>query len=162
MIEASVIRDQIMRRERKTFPIRFQNDIKLIIGPSDRIQQSVTPISEARRGRRVGATMMAPFLLGKSRSPAGAGEGVVLFEDGLLTFLRTFEQGALKRTIAFSRSPHGLSCTAEETFAREEGVGDLAMNSAIDDTSRSSRIPFEIHRAVAHQSGSYRSDCGGR
>jgi hypothetical protein len=63
-----------------------------------------------------------------------AARGVVLFEGGGLSFLRTFKRGALTPTIAFSRRANGLSCTAEETFAREEGVGDLAMNSAIDDT----------------------------
>jgi hypothetical protein len=136
VIEASVVRDQIVRREGKTFPVRVQNEIKILIGPDDRIQQSITPTADTRRGRRVGATMTAPFLLGKSRSlyGVGGGEGVVQFEDGVLSFLRTFKRGALKRTIAFSRSPNGLCCTAEETFAREEGVGDLAMNSAIDGT----------------------------
>jgi hypothetical protein len=51
-----------------------------------------------------------------------------------LTFLRTFKEGAFKRTIAFNRSNDGLSCIANEAYAREEGVGDLTMNSAIDDT----------------------------
>lgn len=45
----------------------------------------------------------------------------------------TFKSGTFKRAIAFSRTPDGLSCAAEENFAREEGAGDLAMNSPVDD-----------------------------
>jgi hypothetical protein len=71
VIEASVVRDQIVRREGKTFPVRVQNEIKILIGPDDRIQQSVTPIPDTRRG--IGVTMTAPFLLGKSRSRYGVG-----------------------------------------------------------------------------------------
>jgi hypothetical protein len=137
VIEASIVRDQIVRREGKTFPVRFQNDIKLVIGPNDRIQSSVTPTADTPRGRRVGRTLMGPFLLEKKQSltSLGGGEGVFLFKEGVLTFIRTFKSGAIKRDIAFSRTPDGLSCAAEENFAREEGAGDLAMNSAIDDQS---------------------------
>jgi hypothetical protein len=136
VIEASVVRDQVVRREGKTFPVRMQNDVKFVIGPADRVQQSVTPISETHRSRRIGATVTAPFQLEQSRSLAGrgGGEGVVTFTDGVLTFLRTFKKGAFKRTIALSRGPDGLTCTAGETFAREEGVGNIVLNSGFDDT----------------------------
>jgi hypothetical protein len=134
VIEATVVRDQIMRREARTFATRFQSDIKLVIGPDDRIQVSVTPTTDTPSGRHVGPTRTGPFLLKKTRPlpTQGGGEGVHLFKDGVLTFIRTYKEGAFKRTIAFSRTPDGPSCTAEEGFAREDGVGDIAMNSSID------------------------------
>jgi hypothetical protein len=136
VIEARVVRDQIIRREGRTIPIRFQNDVKLVIGPEDRIQQTITPTSDTPRGRRVGRTRIGLFTLEKPHSVSGlgGGDGVYIFEDAVLTFLRTFKEGAFKRTIAFNRSSGSLSCTANEAYAREEGVGDLTLNSAIDDT----------------------------
>jgi hypothetical protein len=134
VIEARVVRDQTMRRGHTTFPIRLQSDIKLVIGPDDRIQLSVTPTTDTPSGRHVGPTRMGPFLLEKTRPlpTLGGGEGVHLFKDGVLTFIRTYKAGAFKRIIAFSRTPDGLSCTIEENYAREDGVGEIAMNSAID------------------------------
>jgi hypothetical protein len=135
VIEARVVRDQIIRREGRTFPTRLQNDIELVIGPDDRIQQTITPTSDTPRGRRVGRTRTGVFTLEKPHSlrGLGGGDGVYIFEDAVLTFLRTYKEGAFKRTIAFSRSSGGLSCAADEAFVREEGVGDLTLNSGIDD-----------------------------
>jgi hypothetical protein len=138
VIEARVVRDQVTRRAGRTFSVRTQDDFKLVIGPDDRIEQSVTATSDTPRGQRRGPTRTGMFTLGEQR-PVGAlggGNGAFTFEDGILTFIRTFREGAVKRTFAFSRSPDGLSCTANQAFAREareEGVGDLAMDSAIDD-----------------------------
>ena len=136
VIEARVVRDQIIRREGRTFPVRFQNDVKLVIESDDRIRQTITPTSDTPRGRRVGRTRTGLFTLEKPHSlnGLGGGDGVYIFENAVLTFLRTFKEGGFKRTIAFNRSSGGLSCTASEAYAREEGVGDLTLNSAIDDT----------------------------
>jgi len=134
VIEASIVRDQIVRREGRTFPVRVQNNIKLDIGPDDGIEQSTTVTSETRRGRRAGQTVTGAFKLGELRllGAVGGGDAVFTFEDSVLTFIRTFKEGAIKRAFAFSRSPGALTCTASENFAREGGVGGLAMNSAID------------------------------
>jgi hypothetical protein len=134
VIEARVVRDQIVRRNGRTFPVRSQDDLKLVIGPDDRIEQSVTVTSDTRRGQRKGPTRTGMFILGEQRlvGALGGGNSAFTFADGVLTFIRTFREGAVKRTFAFSRRPDGLSCTANQTFAREEGVGDLAMDSAID------------------------------
>jgi hypothetical protein len=135
VIEARVDRDLIIRRNGRTFPVRIQDDVKLVIRPYDRIEQSVTVTSDTPRGKRRGPTMTGTFTLGEQRSIAalGGGSGIITFENGVLTFIRTFKEGASKRTFAFSRGPDGLSCTVNITLAREGGVGDVAMNSAIDD-----------------------------
>jgi len=136
VIEAKVIREQVVRREGRTFPVRSQDDIKLVIGADNRIEQSVTVTSDTARGQRKGPTRTGVYTLGEQRpiGTLGGGNGILTFEDGALTFIRTFKEGAVKRIFAFSRGPDGLSCTANQTFGREGGVGDLNMNSAIDGT----------------------------
>jgi hypothetical protein len=135
VIEARVVRDQIIRREGRTFPVRSQDDIKLVIGADNKIQQSVTVTADTPGGQRKGPTRTGVYTLGEQRpiGSLGGGNGLLTFEDGVLTFIRSFKEGAAKRTFAFSRGPDGLSCTANQTFGREGGVGDLVMNSAIDD-----------------------------
>jgi hypothetical protein len=134
VIEASIVRDQVVRREGKTFPVRSQDDIKIVIGGDNKIEQSVTVTSDTPRGQRKGPTRTGVFTLGEQRpiGALGGGNGILTFEDGVLTFIRTFKEGAVKRSFAFRHGPDGLSCTANQTFAREGGVGDLSMNSAID------------------------------
>jgi hypothetical protein len=135
VIEARVVRDQVLRREGRTFPVRNQDDIKLVIGADNRIEQSVTVTSDTPRGQRKGPTRTGVWSLGEKHpiGSLGGGNGILTFEDGVLTFIRTFKEGAVRRTFAFSRGTDGLSCTANQTFGREGGVGDLNMNSAIDD-----------------------------
>jgi hypothetical protein len=135
VIEARVVRDQVVRREGRTFPVRSQDDIKLVIGADNRIEQSVTVTSDTPRGQRKGPTRTGVWSLGEQRpiGSLGGGNGILTFENGVLTFIRTFKEGAVRRTFAFSRGPDGLSCDANQAFGREGSVGDLTMNSAIDD-----------------------------
>jgi hypothetical protein len=121
VIEARVVRDQIIRQEGRTFPTRLQNDIELVIGPDDGIQQTITPTSDTPRDRRFGRTRTVVFTLEKPTSlrGLGGGDGVYIFEDAVLTFLRTFKEGAFKRAIAFSRSSGGpILCRQRSLCAR--------------------------------------------
>jgi hypothetical protein len=63
VIEARIVRDQIIRREGRTFPVRFQNDVKLVIGSDATIQQTVTPTSDTPGGQRAGRTRTGLFRL---------------------------------------------------------------------------------------------------
>ncbi|MGP0094794.1 MAG: hypothetical protein ACLPKB_33300 [Xanthobacteraceae bacterium] len=66
------------------------------------------------------------------RKDLGGGYKVWIFAGGTLTNLRTFEGRAFKRMIVFARGAEGFICTAAESFARENGVGDLARAGAVD------------------------------
>jgi hypothetical protein len=57
------------------------------------------------------------------------GEGVWRFEDGSLSFIRTFPSGAYRVTFAFTRGSAGLTCAVNETFARENGQGEIRIRS---------------------------------
>jgi hypothetical protein len=134
-VEVQVVSQQIIRRGEKEYPVRFQNDLKIIIGPGDKIDGSITPTSHGPRGERQGNTRTFSTTLDKVGELVGSGGGVGAWTfagDGTLIFLRTYKEGAFRRTIAFSRNAEGFSCTAKESLARENGVGGIALNSAID------------------------------
>lgn len=139
-IETRVVTDQVVQRQGREFQVQFQEDLKLVIGPGDLIDGTFNPTSYTLRGVKKGKVIT--FLtkldrMGETNS-SGGGTTIWKFRDGTLTFLRTFKEGALKRTIVFVRSAEGLTCTANLSLARENGVGSLSMNSAIDD------VPLKI------------------
>jgi hypothetical protein len=138
VVDVQVISQRVVRREEREFPVRFQNDLKIIIGPGAKIDGTLTPTTNGPRGERQGKSRTFSTTLNKLAEIVGSGGGVGAWTfagDGTLIFLRTYKEGAFRRTIAFTRSTEGFSCAANESLARENGVGGLALNSAIDDSS---------------------------
>jgi hypothetical protein len=133
-VEATVVRDQVVLREGRRIPVKFQNELTIGIGPEAKLQVAITPTSQGPRGKRHGETRRATATVEKVRElkTLGGGYGLWVFsEDGTLTFLRTYKGGAFKRTIAFARGPEGLTCKAEEAFARENSRGPIILDSAV-------------------------------
>jgi hypothetical protein len=133
-VEAKLVMHQVIRREGRQFPVRLHNHVRLSIGPEDKIEVVITPISDTPRGRRYGPSRKGTHKLEQPRSSQtlGGGHGVFVFMDGTLTWLRTFRGGAFKRTFAFARGAEGLTCTATDSFARESGRGRVFLDSSID------------------------------
>jgi hypothetical protein len=134
-IEVRLLRQQTVLREGREHSNQFQNDLKIEIGPADRIQQTNTTTAYTARGTRKGKTTSGWWTLERPRETTsrGGGHGVWIFADGTLTFLRTFQGGALKRVFAFTGGgAGGLNCTATQTFAREQGVHGIVLESAVD------------------------------
>jgi hypothetical protein len=134
LVEALVVHEQVIRREGREFPTRFESALTLVIGPGDKYQSTWTPTSHTPRGARQGTPRTSLISLEKTRElpTMGGGHGVAVFIDGTLTALRTFKGGAYKRTIAFARGAEGLTCAANETFAREAGAGTIFLDSPFD------------------------------
>jgi hypothetical protein len=137
LIEAHIVRQQVIRREAKEFPVRIENNLQLVIGPGDKIQQTVTATSHTPRGTKPGETRTSLHTLERPREvrSLGGGNALYVFLDGTLTFLRTYKGGAFKRMIAFARDKEELTCTVSETFAREDGVGTIYLDSFVDGVS---------------------------
>jgi len=134
-VEATVVRDQVILREGRRIPVKFQNQLTIGIGADAKLQIAITPTSQGPRGKRQGETRKSAATVEKVRElkTLGGGHGVWIFsEDGALTFLRTYKGGAFKRTIAFAHGPEGLTCKVEEVHARENSRGPIIMDSAID------------------------------
>jgi hypothetical protein len=134
LIEAHVVRQQVVRRNGREFPVRNESELQLVIGPGTKIQQTWTPTTHSAGGTKRGRSGTSSFTLEQSRDVGsqGGGKALYLFAEATLTFMRTFKGGAFKRTIAFFRGKDGLTCVAAESFAREEGVGTIFLESWTD------------------------------
>jgi hypothetical protein len=134
VIELKVLRQQRIARQGREFSHQFQSDWKIEIGPDDRILLTFTPTAYTPQGTRTGKSHYGYFKLEQPRqvTTSGGGEGVWLFEEGKLTFFRTFRGGALKLVVSLSPGTDGLACSVGETFMREEGVRGIVLESAID------------------------------
>ena len=134
VIEARFLRQQTIIREGREVSNRFQNDLRIDMGPGGKIQQTISPTAYTKRGTRRGKTTSGSWTIGQVREVAsrGGGHGVFNFADANLTFFRSFRGGAMKRVFAFTRGAIGLSCSATETFLHEEGVRGIQLDSALD------------------------------
>jgi hypothetical protein len=135
IIEARFLRHQTLIREGHEVSNQLQTDLKIEIGPADKIRQTLSPTVHTVRGIRKGKPTSGEWTLERARETVtrGGGHTVWFFSDGALTFLRTFQGGALKRVFTFTSGPGGLSCTGTENFVREQGVRGIHLNSGFDD-----------------------------
>ena len=136
VVEARVTNDQQLRREGRDVTVQFTQAIRIAFKPGGVIDWSLAPSSIGPRGQKQGPTRKGTLELGKAHQSKalGGGESIWLFEDGMLTTLRTYTKaGGYKRTIVFARKGGEITCTAREVFMREEGAGPATLRSAVDD-----------------------------
>jgi hypothetical protein len=55
-----------------------------------------------------------------------------IFDPSILTFLRTYEDGAMKATFAVALTDVGFACTASVSRPRESGVPTIVLQSPKD------------------------------
>ena len=137
VVEARVVNDQLIRRDGHEFTVQFTQVSRMVFKPGGLIEWSVAPTSLTPKGLKPGARRQGTSPLGKpgQTESLGGGEGIWLFEEGVLTNLRTYSKsGGYKRTFAFVRKGEEMNCTAREVFMREEGAGPITLRSAIDNT----------------------------
>jgi hypothetical protein len=135
VVEARVTNDQHIRRDGREFTVQFTQAIRVSFKPEGKIDWSLSPSSVSPKGLKHGPTRKGALTLGEVRKTdaLGGGEGLWVFEDGILTTLRTYTKaGGYKRTIAFTRKGDQIGCTAKEVFMREEGAGPPTLRSAVD------------------------------
>jgi hypothetical protein len=134
VIEANIVREQLIERNRQQSPQRAYTSWRIIIGPGLSIQSIVNVTFHNPHGQSKAEPLTGSFVLDQSRQlgSRGGGQGMWHFEEETLTFTRTFEQGALRIKFAFSRNNENLTCQATESFARENGTGRIEMQSAIN------------------------------
>jgi len=64
----------------------------------------------------------------------GGGHQLWIFENGVLTFLRTYEGGGMKATFAMNRNATGFNCTTNVVWPREVGISSIKTRSDVDQT----------------------------
>jgi len=134
-IEIGVLRQQVVRREGRQFPVTIQANWTLLIDHDGVIDQTFTSTAHGPRGPRQAKPRHGSFVLDQVRElgSLGGGQGMWRLQDGTLTFVRTLKDGAYRNTITLARGSNGITCTANEAFAREKGTGPIAFNSSFDD-----------------------------
>jgi len=139
VVEGRVVVDQRLHREGRDISVQRHERMRFVFYPDNVIEWELTSTGYSPRGAKKGPTRKGKFVLGKvleARS-LGGGQAVYTFEDGTLTSLRTYGgAGGYKRAVSFKRDKSGaLTCSVSETFMREDGVGRVTLNSAVDGKS---------------------------
>jgi hypothetical protein len=116
-------REQVIRREGRTFPIRIHQHWTYYVNDDHYIVMTLNTTVHGPQGPRKAKPSSGSFALDEVLpiKTRGGGNGVWKFADGTLTFIRTFPAGAFRAQFAFARSSTGLTCTVTETLARESG-----------------------------------------
>jgi hypothetical protein len=106
-------------------------DWQINVQPEQRISFSSRVTAHTPRGTRVAPVRERTVKLDEPWSTDN-GEAVWQFKDGDLTFVRSFQGGAVKTVISLKRDGQNLTCTTTRVLARERGKNGLVLNSAID------------------------------
>ena len=126
-----------MRREGRQYPDKYQTDWTIEFVSEDTIRPTFVGTDYAPRG-----TFKTPvetgglILLGRSIETPSRGGGTFtwLFENGVLSFVRTYEVGAMKATFGVSRTDRGFACTAAVSWPKETGKPSIVMRSFVDNS----------------------------
>jgi hypothetical protein len=131
-IETSVGYRNTARWRGQLVSTRSRSDRKILIGPGEtgRVEWSMT--SQGPHGTRTTAPTSFSFTLGQAREIAsmGGGHSVWIFNDGIITNLRTYQVGGYKLSITFAHKDGHLTCATQELHAREMGAGNIRRESA--------------------------------
>jgi hypothetical protein len=132
IVETSVGYQNTARWNGQNVSTQSRTDRKIIMGPADMGRVEWTMTSHSSRGTRTTAPKSYSFTLGQPRETASMGGGhiVWLFNDGVLTLLRTYKVGGFKMSITFARHDGGLTCSIQQAHAREVGAGNIRRESA--------------------------------
>src|SRR5215475_6842749 len=60
LIEARIVRQQVIQRDGHTFPMRFESNVKIIIGSDDKLDFTWSSVSHTPRGVIQGKTLSGP------------------------------------------------------------------------------------------------------
>jgi hypothetical protein len=137
VMKVSVTNDRILRRDGRQFPNRYQLDWTIEFVSQDTIRP--TFVGTSYSPRRTTKTPLEGGGLVRLRVPnetrsRGGGEQMWTFDPGILTYLRTYEGGAMQATFAVTRSDVGFACTARASLVKETGVPTIVMRSFEDNS----------------------------
>lgn len=135
IVELSVVRDQMILNEGgKVVATQLKSDVKFSVR-GNRVEGTLDTTTKSPKGTRKGDTkkFLETIEVPSDTKRFGPGSLVWILKEGKLIELRVFERGgAFRREVSFARSPKGLTCTATEFFARENGTGHIKLKSGVD------------------------------
>jgi len=129
-ISASTTHERITRRDGRERPDKYRLDWSIRFISRDTIHTSLVATSNNARGtyskKNVATVNLARPKATKSR---GGGHMLWIFENGVLTFLRTYQGGGMKAIFAVTRKSGGFACSATASWPREVGVPSIVLES---------------------------------
>lgn len=135
VMTVSVTNDRIMRRDSRQYPDKYQTDWTIEFVSEDTIRPTFVGTDYApRRTSKTPVEAGGLISLGRTKETPSRGGGTFgwLFEAGALTFLRTYEAGAMKAVFAVTRTDIGFACTANVSWPKETGKPTIVLRSFVD------------------------------
>jgi len=129
-IHAKLVTDMLAKRQGRQGPATQEGDWQIYLESDGRINFSYRPTTRTPRGTRT-APVLARSVKLDEPWPTQNGDAVWQFKDGDLTFVRSYEGGAVRIIISLKRDGQNLTCTASSVYAHEQGKS-LVLNSPID------------------------------
>jgi len=129
------------RRADREAPGRVELRSQIKVGPGPTITATASRYVAAETPKGVKNAQLHRSHNGEVGVPKkaadGSGDIVWLIQGNSLIRLRTFESGGNLFKIEFTKTPTGLTCSAEANFAREVGGGLVKVTAALACTSPS-------------------------
>jgi hypothetical protein len=110
-----------------------EEDWNITVEPGGKISWSYRPTTRTPRGTQSGEKIANTSALDEARQTTN-GAAIWQFSDAELSFVRSYQGGAMKLTIALKQDGPNLTCTASNVFAHERNKNGLILNSPIDNT----------------------------
>ncbi len=137
VMKLSVTNDRIMRREGRQYPDKYQTDWTIEFVSEEAIRASFVGTAYGPRGIfKTPVETGGLILLGRSIETPSRGGGTFMwvFENGVLSYVRTYEVGAMKANFGVSRVDRGFACTATVSWPKETGKPSIVMRSFVDNS----------------------------
>jgi hypothetical protein len=118
-IHATLVTEMLALRQDKKYPATQSIDWQISIEPDARIRLAFRPTTQTPRGTRTAPARSVTVKLDEPWSTDN-GEAVMQFKDGDLTFMRSYEGGAVKTVISFKQDGQNVTCSASSVWARDQ------------------------------------------
>jgi hypothetical protein len=133
----SVTNDRIVRGNGRQYTDKYQTDWTIKFVSQDTIRPAFVGSNYGPRATsktRVEGGGLIPLGVSLETPSRGGGTFLWRFEAGVLTFLRTYEAGAMKATFVVTRTDAGFACTANVSWAKETGMPTIVLRSYVDNS----------------------------
>ena len=130
-IHTKLVTEMMVRRQGRQFPASQEVERQIYMELDGRITSSSRVTAHSPRGTRTTPVRATTVKLDEPWFTEN-GEAVWQFKDGDLTFVRSYEGGALRTIISFKRDGQNLTCGVGTVYARERGKNSIVLNSPID------------------------------
>jgi hypothetical protein len=135
-INASTTHERVFRRGGKEGRDKFRLDWSIRFISRDTVHASTVATSYSARGaysKKNEATVN--LARPKETKSRGGGHMLWIFENGVLTFLRTYQGGGMQASFTVARKAAGFTCSANASWPREAGVPSIMLRSFVDKES---------------------------